>query len=128
MQGKHEESDAIADDIPIRFPDYFFGQVIAVRRAIGEHDLLKAKTILDKMMQKQELHVTEFGALCACQIDYLIEDDKPEGAVSWWEMWQQGYPEDPARESYEDRMSLITSFVKIQDRLARPRGRNKKKS
>jgi tetratricopeptide (TPR) repeat protein len=128
MQGKHEESDAIADDIPIRFPDYFFGQVIAVRRAIGEHDLVKAKTILDKMMQKQELHVTEFGALCACQIDYLIEDDKPEGAVSWWEMWQQGYPEDPARENYEDRMSLITSFVKIQDRLAKPRGRNKKKS
>jgi tetratricopeptide (TPR) repeat protein len=128
MQGKHQESEAIADDIPIRFPDYFFGQVITVRRAIGKHDLEKAKTTLDKMMQKRELHVTEFGALCACQIEYFIEDDKPEGAVSWWEMWQQGYPEDPALEKYEDRMSLLTSFAKIQERLARSKGRNKKKS
>jgi tetratricopeptide (TPR) repeat protein len=128
MQGKHEESEAIADDIPNRFPEYFFGQVITVRKAIGKHDLVTAKTMLDKMMQRHELHVTEFGALCACQIDYLIENDKPEGAVTWWEMWQQGYPEDPARENYEDKMSLLSSFAQIQNRLSRPRRRNKKKS
>lgn len=128
MQGKHEEAEAIADDIPIRFPDYFFGQVITVRRAIGQHDLEKAKTTLDKMMQKQELHVTEFSALCSCQIDYFIKDHKPEGAVSWWEMWQQGYPDDPTLEKYEDRMSLLSSFAKIQERLDRSKGRNKKKS
>jgi hypothetical protein len=69
MQGKHEEAGEIADGIPTRFHDYFFGQVIAVRKAIQANDLDTAQTILDKMMQKQELQVTEFGALCSCQID-----------------------------------------------------------
>src|SRR5690606_23351735 len=88
MQGRHDEAKAIADEIPVRFPDYFYGQVIAVREAIQAGELEKAKTILDKMMQKQELHVTEFSAMCACQIDFMIEDDKPEGALAWFEMWQ----------------------------------------
>ena len=37
---------------------------------INNAGLAAAKTALDKMTQKQELHVTEFGALCGCQIDY----------------------------------------------------------
>ena len=67
MQGNHEEAKAIADEIHARFPDYFFGQVIAVRKTIQAGDLETAKTILDKLMKKQELHVTEFGALCGCR-------------------------------------------------------------
>lgn len=98
MQGKQEESELIADEIPTRFPDYFFGQVIAARRALNANQLEKAKIILDRMMKKTELHVTEFSALCACQIDFFLKSEKPEGAISWFEMWEQGYPDDPDRE------------------------------
>jgi hypothetical protein len=57
---------------------------------IGE--IAKGIEELSKSKRKQELHVTEFGALCGCRIDYMIEADKPEGAVSWFEMWGAGIP------------------------------------
>ncbi|MBN2116520.1 MAG: tetratricopeptide repeat protein [Anaerolineales bacterium] len=126
MQGKHDEAEAIADEIPVRFPDYFFGQVIAVRRAIQADDLEKAKTILDKMMKKRELHVTEFGALCGCQIDFMIADDKPEGALSWFDMWKQGYPDDPALKNYEEQMSIADLLTTFKKGLSRPRRKSKK--
>jgi tetratricopeptide (TPR) repeat protein len=126
MQGKREEADAIADEIPDRFPDYFFGQVIAVRKAIQADDLEKAKTILDKMMKKQELHVTEFGALCGCQIDFMIADDKPEGAISWFDMWKQGYPDDPALKNYEERMSIAGLLATFRKGLTRSRRKPRK--
>jgi tetratricopeptide (TPR) repeat protein len=127
MQGKHAEAEEIADEIPVRFPDYFFGQVIAARRAIQAGELEKAKPILNKMMQKQEMHVTEFGALCACQIDFMIEDDKPEGAISWFEMWQQGYPDDPALKNYEERMSIAGLLTTFKKGLSRSRRKSKKR-
>jgi tetratricopeptide (TPR) repeat protein len=127
MQGKHDEAQAIAEEIPVRFPDYFFGQVIAVRKAIQAGELEKAKTILDKMMQKQEMHVTEFGAMCACQIDFMIEDDEPEGAISWFEMWQEGYPDDPALKDYEERMSTIRLFATFKKGFSRLRRKSKKR-
>lgn len=127
MQGKSDEAQAIADEIPVRFPDYFFGQVIAVRKAIQAGDLEKAKPILDKMMQKQEMHVTEFGAMCACQIDFMIEDDKPEGAISWFEMWQEGYPDDPDLEIYKERISKIELYAKLQTILSKSRRKSKKR-
>lgn len=127
MQGKHDEASAIADEIYTRFPDYFFGQVIAVRKAIQANDLKTAQSILDKMMQKQELHVTEFGALCGCQIDYMIENDKPEGAVSWFEMWKQGYPNDPALKKYEHQIAMIDVFAKLKDGFQKSRRKSKKR-
>ena len=126
MQGKHDEAKAIADEIPLRFPDYFFGQVIAVRKAIQVDDLETAKTILDKMMKKQELHVTEFGALCGCQIDFMIADDNPEGAISWFDMWKQGYPDDPALKNYEERMSIAGLLSTFRNGLSRSRRKPRK--
>ena len=115
MQGKLAEAEKIAAEIPSRFPDYFFGQVIAVRKAIQAGDLEKAREILDKMMQKQELHVTEFGAMCACQIDFMLQDDKPEGAISWFGMWKQGYPDDPGLKNYEHQMTMLEAFTKLKN-------------
>lgn len=126
LQGKTDESDALADSLPEKFPDYFFGWIVSARRAMNRDDLETAREYIDKMMARQELHVTEFSALCSCQIDFMIEDDKPEGALSWYEMWQQGYPEDPWLEEYEEKMELISLLDKIKD-LPGPRKRRKKK-
>lgn len=127
MQGKHDEASAIADEIPARFPNYFFGQVITVRKAIQANDLKTAQSVLDKMMQKQELHVTEFGALCGCQIDYMIEADKPEGVISWFEMWEQGYPDDPTLKNYEHKIAMIDVFAKLKAGFPKSRGKSKKR-
>ena len=113
MQGKQAESDSIANQIPARFPDYFFGQVITVRRVLNTKQLEKAKIALDKMMTKPELHVTEFSALCACQIDFFLADEKPEGAISWYQMWEQGYPDDTNREKYETTITMLKALSKL---------------
>jgi len=125
MQGKAEESDALADSIPERFPDYFFGWVISARRAMEKDDLETAKKYIEKMVGTQELHVTEFSALCSCQIDFMIQDEKPEGAVTWYEMWQQGYPDDPRLEDYEEKMVAVDLLTKIKD--VREYGKRSKK-
>jgi len=126
MQGKQEESEALADSIPEKFPDYFFGWIISARRAMTRDDLETARMYIEKMMAKQELHVTEFSALCMCQIDFMIDDDKPEGALSWYEMWQQGYPDDPRLDDYEEKMDLISLLDKIKDLPGLGKRRKKK--
>ena len=122
LQGKHDEADSIADEIPNRFPDYFFGQVILIRKAIQAKQLEKARDLLAKVMQRTEFHVTEFGALCGCQVDYMIEADQPEGALTWFEMWKQGYPDDPSLEHYEEIMNMIGAVSKLKDKFPQ-RGR-----
>ena len=79
------------------------------------------------MMQKQELHVTEFGALCGCQIDYMIESDKPEGAISWFEMWEQGYPDHPFLKNYEHKIAMIDVFAKLKNGFPKSRRKSKKR-
>ncbi len=127
LQGKTDESDALAASIPEKFPDYFFGWIISARRAMNRDDLETAREYIDKMMAKQELHVTEFSALCSCQIDFMIEDDKPEGALSWYEMWQQGYPEDPRLEDYEEKMEIVDIMTKAKKLAKFGKQRKKKK-
>ena len=127
MQGKNDEAAAIAEEIPTRFPDYFFGQVITVRKAIQAKDLETAQTILDKMIQKQEMHVTEFGALCGCQIDYMIAVEKPEGAISWFEIWEQGYPDDPGLKNYENKIAMAEALAKLKHDFFKPRRKSTKR-
>ena len=126
MQGKDAEARAIADQIPTRFPDYFFGQVISVHKAIQDEQLELARSMLDKMMQKKELHVTEFSAMCACQIDFMIKDGKPEGVLSWYEIWKQVYPEDPQLENYEELIVITEALTKLNQGFPK-RGRKGKK-
>ncbi|MGC1374843.1 MAG: tetratricopeptide repeat protein [Anaerolineales bacterium] len=126
-QGKKAESEALAQRIANDFPDYFFGQSISARQAIKEKDFEKAREILSKMMKKQELHVTEFAALCACQIDLMLADDKFESAVSWFEMWKKGYPDDPTLEEYEEIMFQFKTLQKIKDGFSSLRQKAKKR-
>ena len=114
MQGREEEAEVLISRIADEFPDYFFGQLTAARKAIIAGELERAKTYIDKMASKKKLHVTEFGALCAVQISYLIKDDKPEGALSWYEMWEQGYPEDPVLDDYAEKMEMIEMMEKLK--------------
>lgn len=107
MQDREDEAEELLSRIANEFPDYFFGQVTAARKAMNAGDLDGAKKYIDRLIAKPKLHVTEFGALCALQIDFLIEDDKPEGAFTWYEMWEQGYPEDPQLGDYEEKIEMI---------------------
>ena len=107
MQGRMAEANALADQIEKNFPDYFFGQLIAVKKSIAAGRIEKAKKILDRLMKKERLHVTEFSALCACQIDFDLMKKDLEDAKTWLRVWQGIYPEDPSLERYRDLKKLM---------------------
>lgn len=127
MQDRKEEAEVLISRIANEFPDYFFGQLTAARKAINAGELERAKIYIDKMASKKKIHVTEFSALCAVQISFLIKDDKLEGALSWYEMWEQGYPEDPKLDDYAEQMDMLKVMEKMKPLLG-DKKRKKKRS
>ena len=113
LQGRIAEADTLADQIVEQFPDYFFGQIIAARRAIDAEDFERAAAILGRLMETKRLHITEYSALCACHIDFLIAKADLEGVASWFQMWRNGYPEDPTLKRYEARFVGLEGFQKL---------------
>jgi len=127
MQGRKEEASAMVDQIIKQYPDYFFGQVSAARKAMFADDLKKAREILNKLMTRKQYHVTEFSALCSVFVDLSIEDDQPDAALSWFEMWEGAYPEDPRLEQYEERIEMLRLFTSIKDISSYKRKRKQKR-
>jgi tetratricopeptide (TPR) repeat protein len=127
MQGRKEEASAMVDQIIKQYPDYFFGQISAARKATYAGDLKKAREILNKLMTRKQYHVTEFSALCSVFVDLSIEDDQPEAALSWFEMWEGAYPEDPRLEQYQERIEMLRVFTSIKDISSYKRKRKQKR-
>ncbi len=127
MQGRKEEASAMADQIIQKYPDYFFGQVSAARKTMYAGDLKKARDILNKLMTRKKFHITEFSALCSVFVDLSIEDDQPEAALSWFEMWEGAYPEDPQLVQYQEQIEMLRLFTSIKDISSYKRKRKQKR-
>jgi len=102
MQGQYEEVKKITARIENDFPNYFFGQLTSARKEIWAGHFKKAQTILDKIMKRDTLHITEFSALCSCQVDLERMNQNPEGAEYWLEIWEEVYPQDPLLKKYKN--------------------------
>jgi tetratricopeptide (TPR) repeat protein len=124
IQGKTDEAHAIAERMCEQFPDYYFAKIIIARKAIGKEDFEKANSILEDIMRKPLLHITEFSALCACQIDLAIARKVPEAAISWYQMWEGVDPEDPLLENYDMQIRMLEALTKLTERAP---GKSKKK-
>jgi len=101
MQGKYGETKKLSARIENDFPDYFFGQLTSARKEIWAKHFKKAQTILDKMMNRDTLHITEFSALCSCQVDLEKMNKNPEGVENWLQVWEEVYPHDPLLKKYK---------------------------
>jgi tetratricopeptide (TPR) repeat protein len=95
MQGKEEEAIQIILDTHQKHPDYFFGIIGAASHEIVLGNLDRAHQMIDALMQRQKLHITEFTALCQLQIQAAITEGKRDVAESWVEMWENVDPDDP---------------------------------
>lgn len=100
LQGELEKARQLLREIHERFPDYFLGTVAAARLAMGEGDLEKARDLLNGLMQREKLHISEFKGLCAVQIEVLMKEGQPEAARSWLGMWGGMDPYNPALPAY----------------------------
>jgi tetratricopeptide (TPR) repeat protein len=118
-QEKHKESDAILKQINDQYPDYFFGRVAAIHKAIRENDLETADMVLNLLMQKKRLHFSEFSALCACQIEFSLSKNEYESADSWFNIWKQVDPDDPAQEKFEEKIEIVKVLSTLQNKIGK---------
>jgi hypothetical protein len=101
LQNKISDAEELVEQIAAKYPEYLFAQFIEVRKLIAKKEFKKCQAIIDRIMLKKEFHVTEFSALCSCQIDLSVAEGKPDAAETWYEVWKKVYPEDPSLEYYE---------------------------
>jgi tetratricopeptide (TPR) repeat protein len=126
MQGRKKEAGAMVDQIIKQYPDYFFGQISAARKAMYAGNLKKTREILNKLMTRKQYHVTEFSSLCSVFVDLSIKDDQPDAALSWFEMWEGAYPEDPQLEQAQEQIETLRVFTAIKDISSHKRKRKQK--
>jgi len=112
MQGQSERAQAMLREIYARFPDYFFGIAGIARLAIKDGDYEKARTLLNSLMQRKQLHYSEYDTLCMAQIDLCLAEKNKDAARSWFEMWERPDPENPKLEMYRLRLMDPESLFK----------------
>ncbi|MEW5870594.1 MAG: tetratricopeptide repeat protein [Chloroflexota bacterium] len=112
IQGRKQESQALAEQIHQRFPDYFFGKISKAQMLTRDGETEQARQLLMPLLERKRLHFTEFDGLCAAFIElYLAEKDR-EAARSWFGMWESANPENPMLENYRWRLSGWKELLK----------------
>jgi tetratricopeptide (TPR) repeat protein len=106
LQGKQEQAEAAAEEVSERFPDYLFGIVSRVHRAIHAGELDEAEALLRPLYQQRRLHISEFAAIAQAQLSLLLEQDDPDAARDWLDLWQEIDPERVAGTNWNLRVSM----------------------
>jgi ATP/maltotriose-dependent transcriptional regulator MalT len=104
MQGQSERARQMMLDLHRRFPDYFFGIIAIARLEIEKGELDHAHDLLNGLMQRKQLHTSEFTALCRAQVQVWLAENNREAARAWIEMWEKVAPDDPDLKTYRRRV------------------------
>ncbi|MFH7244575.1 MAG: tetratricopeptide repeat protein [Spirulina sp.] len=112
LRGRHQESNALIDQIHQRFPDYVMAAMAKAKRHMEEGDLDAAEAILNSFMAQDRFHLGEFSAFCDTQIDLLLAKNRPDGARQWLNIWEQTDPDSPR---------LTMAQLKLEAYSAKPR-------
>jgi tetratricopeptide (TPR) repeat protein len=95
LQDRIDEGEALNRDIHRRFPDYLFGRTQMARQAIRDGKPKEAKALLEPLHARRRLHFSEFAALCVAHIEMLLAEGNREGARTWLDLLERGYPTYP---------------------------------
>jgi predicted Zn-dependent protease len=120
LQGRRQEPDDLIRQVHERFPDYFFGRVGMARIAVRAGELDQAADYLRPLLLQRKLHVTELDALAAVEIEMALAKKQPEGAMKWFEILADLYPESPNLRALLEQVMPPRGWL---DRLRRPRRR-----
>jgi tetratricopeptide (TPR) repeat protein len=115
MLGRSDEAMALLDRISERYPDYLFARVARAIRAARRGDVEGGRALLDPLMRKTHLHISEFRALANAQIELAMAAGNLDAARSWLNIWEQIDPDHPS--------ILMWSLQLAGKRLGRTRAR-----
>lgn len=121
IQGRRKESEALADEVIQKFPDYFFSKIIVANRFIQRAKYDEAHEVLKTLYRRKLLHRTEFIGLARAMIHLHVGKLELGAAQHWFNMFRDYDPDHP---ELEELATLIASrqnrsFLK---RLVRPFG------
>lgn len=94
-QGREKEAAALLWEIHQRDPDYLFACTGLARLHVRRREFQQARALLDPLMKRKRLHVSEFGAICVANIELLTGEGQTDGAKSWLDMWKKVDPDSP---------------------------------
>ncbi len=103
-QGREDKAWALTEEMLERFPDYLFAQATKARKLIRKEQLDEAQQILNKLLTRTELHISEFQALAVAEIELALANGRIDAAKSWLGMWQQVDPDNPEPQEWEARI------------------------
>ena len=103
-QGKTEEALNLLAEIRRRFPDYFFGITNEALNLARDGKPDEAEKLIEPLLQRKRLHVTEFTSLCGAQVEIAIARRNREFALSWIQMWESVLPDDPNLKTMRSRV------------------------
>jgi tetratricopeptide (TPR) repeat protein len=112
MQGRKEKAYALVRGIHQRQPNYLFARVSLARVAIIDGELERAHELLEPLLQRKKLHVSEFDNLCMAFIELYLAEDNRDAARTWFEMWESANPDNPGLAPYRLRLGKFSRIMK----------------
>jgi tetratricopeptide (TPR) repeat protein len=104
LQGQERKADELAYEIHERFPNYLFGRTNLANILIEKGEIERAKELIAPLFSRKRLHLSEFSAICAAQVQLSLAEGKREAAESWLDMMKQVVPDDPNIPALEMRV------------------------
>jgi len=104
--GRQAEGEALATELFARFPDYFFARIAQARKALLARDADGAQALLDPLLARTHLHITEATALFSTLAEVQLARGEPDGADTWLNMLERVAPDDSALPHLRLRVSL----------------------
>lgn len=100
LQGRDMEGLALLETIHALYPDYLFARTGLACVSMRKGDFARAVELLEPLFERREFHVSEYDALCATQIDFLLLQNDLPSAQTWFKMWQDCNPQNPKLDFY----------------------------
>jgi hypothetical protein len=75
--------------------------------------------MLNGLMQRNNLHMSEFSALCQAQIRVSLIEENPDTAQLWLDMWEKVDPDDEALNDYSLQIRLLELAIKTRQTPSR---------
>lgn len=94
-QGREAEAEAIVEDLRERFPTYSFAIFNTAQGLLAKGKAKRALDLLQPVLRRKQLHLSEFTNLCAIQIRALLMLGQLEDAHSWFKMLSRQAPSHP---------------------------------
>ncbi len=102
--GHKREAQQLIDQMTEQHPDYFFGIIGRANLAIHTDQLDEAEALLQPLLSREMLHISEFRALTMAYMQFYLQKNLPEGAQTWLDMWADMEPYHPEIETWERRV------------------------